>query len=73
MNNLPRYLVVETEYERGWGSRDFAAKEFDCLESAKSYVDSVNAENTLPVVPDYYIVARLITDPRLIQKYSELL
>lgn len=69
----PRYIVVETEYERGWGSRDLCAKEFTCVETAQSYVRSVNAPNTLANVPDWYITARLITDPQQIQYYEKFL
>jgi hypothetical protein len=69
----PHYIVVETEYERGWGSRDLCAKEFDCVNAAQLYVRSVNAQNTQNTAPDWYIAARLISDPQEIQYYKKML
>lgn len=50
--------MVIREYERGWGSKDFVAKEHDTKELAIAAVHAVNAENDLPQVPDYYHLAR---------------
>lgn len=66
-------MVVLREYERGWGSKDFTASEFTNFESATAYANSVNAENNLPVVPDYYINARVITNPAEFVQYEDLL
>lgn len=73
MKTNNRYLVVLREYERGWGSKDFTACEFSELEEATAYATSVNAENNLPVVPDYYITARVITNPAEFENYRSLL
>lgn len=73
MKKTTRYLVVLREYERGWGSKDFVAHEYTDYESAKAYADSVNAENNLPVAPDYYINARVVTNPEEIKNYESLL
>lgn len=54
------HLVVQTEYERGWGSKDFVATEYDNESAAKDKVAELNAENNLPTTPDYYIHARYV-------------
>ena len=59
----PHAMVVLREYERGWGSKDFDATPFYNIENARSRVAEVNNKNTAPSAPDYYIVARLETDP----------
>ena len=73
MKKNTRYLVVLSEYERGWGSKDFVAHEYEEYAPAKAYADSVNAENNLPVVPDYYINARVVTNPEEFKQYESLL
>lgn len=72
MKETTRYLVVLREYERGWGSKDFVAHEYDDYESAREYANSVNAENNLDYVPDYYINARIITNPQEFRIYEDL-
>lgn len=67
-----RYMAVLTEYERGWGSKDFHAVKFDDYTKAKAYVDGENAKNNEPKVPDWYCVARLITDPAEFHLYERL-
>ena len=66
-------IVVFTEYERGWGSKDFHAREYDDLEKAKNAAFEENSKNNLPVVPDYYIVARVVSDPTQFHFYESLL
>lgn len=73
MKPTTRYLVVLREYERGWGSKDFVAREYSTLEEATAYSTSVNAENNLPTVPDYYINARIVSDPEEFSQYERLL
>lgn len=73
MKSNTKYMVVLREYERGWGSNDFVAHEYEDRDSAVAYVSSVNAENNLPTVPDYYITARLIEDPAEFKHYERLL
>lgn len=67
-----RFMAVLTEYERGWGSKDFHAVKFDDYGKAKAYVDGTNAKNTEAKVPDWYCVARLITDPAEFHRYERL-
>jgi len=53
-------IVIYTEYERGWGSKDFHEKEFKTLKEAKAEVEKVLEENSgEEEVPDYYIRARI--------------
>ncbi len=52
-----RFRVTLTEYESGWGSKDFTYRDFDTLSCAKAYQKEVNDENDKDYVPDYYIVA----------------
>lgn len=51
--------VVVTEYERGWGSRVIDTLYFSNDEKAIRYRNEVNAKNTDPVAPDWYIAAEL--------------
>jgi hypothetical protein len=54
---MKKHVVVQREYEKGWGSKDFVAVEYADEKTAKVKVDELNANNTGPV-PDYYIQAR---------------
>ncbi len=47
------------EYERGWGSKVEDVLEFDTLEEAQTFIKDYNSKNTLDVVPDWYMTARL--------------
>lgn len=73
MKKTTRCLVVYTEYERGWGSKEFLAVEYDNLEDAKKTALEENSKNNLPVAPDYYIVARVVSDPEQFHHYEKLL
>jgi len=53
------FKVILTEYERGWGQKDFFESYFDTEKEAEVYADSVNSKNTLAHAPDYYIQARV--------------
>jgi hypothetical protein len=62
----PAYRVYYTEYERGWGSRVDGFKDFEgttAFEDATTHVAEFNAQNNLPVAPDWYMVA---SAPKLI-------
>jgi hypothetical protein len=61
MKIYPFYCVLR-EYERGWGSKDFHATGHQTREAAQKAVDKVNAKNTAPSAPDYYVNARVETD-----------
>lgn len=52
-----KYRVTLIESECGWG-QDSWTEDFDTYEEAMKRVSSVNSENTSPVAPDYYIIAR---------------
>jgi hypothetical protein len=54
------YKVEITEHERGWGSKIDEVKYFDSELSAKSFVSHYNKNNTLDVVPAWYMVARYV-------------
>ena len=73
MKPTTNYIVVLTEYERGWGSKDFHAVECETLDQAIAHETETNSHNTKPTVPDYYIVARIETDPRKFSNYERLL
>jgi hypothetical protein len=73
MKTTTRHLVVLREYERGWGSKDFSASEFKDLDSASAYATSINAENTAKIAPDYYINARVVSNPAEFSNYEHLL
>lgn len=51
-----KYRVFLMESERGWG-RDYWTEDYDTYEEAKERIRSVNAENTAPTAPDWYMVA----------------
>jgi hypothetical protein len=73
MKKTTKCLVVFTEYERGWGNKDFMVVEHDDIEVAKRSVLEENSKNNLPYVPDYYIVARLVSDPSQFKYYEKLI
>lgn len=73
MKKPTKCLVVYTEYERGWGNKDFHAVEYDDLEKAKNVALEENGKNNLPYVPDYYVVARVVSDPSQFHHYEKLL
>lgn len=73
LKETTRYLVILTEYERGWDSKDFHAIEFEDFTEAKKCVTDENAKNNLPHTPDYYIVARVETNPDTFKHYTNLL
>lgn len=56
------HVVVWTEYERGWGRKDFMANDYSSKEEALKKVDEENAKNNLPQVPDYYIMTRYVPE-----------
>jgi hypothetical protein len=47
------YRVRCIESERGWGQKPFCV-DFDTRAEAEAYMESMNAKNNLPYVPDYY-------------------
>ena len=57
-----KHVVVLTEYERGWGSREFIARAHKTKVDADRYVHEVNSKNTSPTAPEYYIKAAYIGD-----------
>lgn len=48
-----KYRVHCTESERGWGQKPFHM-DFDTRKEAEKYMKSMNDQNNLPYVPDYY-------------------
>lgn len=50
------------ESERGWGQRVDQVKEFATRDAANRFVKEYNAYNNLPVVPDWYMYARIAPD-----------
>jgi len=44
------------ESERGWGQEEWT-EDYDTYEEAKERIRSVNARNTTPAAPDWYMVA----------------
>ena len=55
MTNL-KYRVYLMESERGWGQERWT-EDYDTYEEALQRIQSVNAENTAPVAPDWYMCA----------------
>lgn len=51
-----KYRIFLVESERGWG-QDYWHEDYDTYEEAKERIRSVNAENTAPTVPDWYMRA----------------
>jgi hypothetical protein len=55
------FKVVLTEYECGWGQREFDVLYFDDESEAKRYADDFNfRHNCEPVVPDWYVRAEFM-------------
>jgi hypothetical protein len=55
MTNL-KYRVYLMESERGWGQERWT-EDYDTYEEALQRIQSVNAENTSSVAPDWYMQA----------------
>jgi hypothetical protein len=52
--------VFMIESERGWGSKIDEVKEFPTYDEALKFCDDYNKKwNSWPMVPDWYIVARM--------------
>lgn len=51
-----KFRVKMMESERGWG-QDYWNEDYDTREEAEARMKSVNARNTAPVAPDYYVQA----------------
>jgi hypothetical protein len=51
--------VVVIESERGWGQRIDSERWFDSREAAEAFCKDYNKDNTAPVAPDWYMVARI--------------
>jgi hypothetical protein len=68
-----KYLVVYTEYERGFGSKDDAMTCHTDYDASLKEADECNSKNTEKRVPDYYVVARVISDPKEFRFYRSLL
>lgn len=62
------YRVDVFESERGWGKTHLEYRIFSSKKLAMEYAKSINSENTLSYVPDYYIVAK---DPVLVNLDDE--
>jgi hypothetical protein len=53
------YRVSFTEYERGWGQKEWSTEYYDNAEEAKAVADAYNKEhNNKDYVPDWYVIAR---------------
>lgn len=57
-NQNQPWRVVVIESERGWGSKIDSIKRFATKEEALAFQQDFNKDNTLAVVPDWYMVAR---------------
>jgi len=55
---MVRVFIIESE--RGWGQRVDEVMKFDTLKEAEEYCKEFNKDNTLPVVPDWYMVAKIV-------------
>lgn len=53
--------VAIIESERGWGQKIDEIKEFDTVEEAEKFCHEFNKDNTGDVVPDWYMVARILS------------
>lgn len=51
-----KFVVKMMESERGWG-QNYWDVEFDTRKQAEAYMKKINAQNTSPVAPDYYMQA----------------
>lgn len=52
-----KFQVEIRESERGWGSKRIDLLDFETYEEAVKEINEVNANNTAPSAPDYYIQA----------------
>lgn len=52
-----KFKAVLYEFERGWGSRIDEIREFNTEKERDDFITSFNAQNNLPYVPDWYMVA----------------
>lgn len=50
------FRITVVERERGWGGDEWT-EDFHTREEAQARIDQINARNTSPVAPDYYIAA----------------
>ena len=48
------------ESERGWGAKVDEVKKFPTREAAEAFCTEYNKSNNLPVVPDWYMFARIV-------------
>lgn len=62
MKKTYNFYVVYTEYERGWGSKDFHAMGFNDKQDALNLINEENSKNTSLTAPEYYIQCSLETD-----------
>ena len=51
-----KYRIFLMESERGW-DKEYWTEDYDTYEEAKQRIASVNAENTSPTAPDWYMMA----------------
>jgi len=51
-----KYRIFLMESERGWGKK-YWHEDYDTHAEAKERIRSVNAENTAPTAPDWYMKA----------------
>lgn len=54
--------VALIEFEKGWGSKVDEIREFDTKELAQAFIEEFNSKNTAEVIPDWYMVARLVNE-----------
>lgn len=52
-------IVEIYEYDRWSGPKIDDTKEFDTLELANEFCTEFNKKNNLPIVPDWYMVAKI--------------
>ena len=58
VTNTQLYKVVLTEYERGWGSKEYEVLYFDNEVEARNHAKNYNLKyNNESTVPDWYIRA----------------
>ena len=62
------YRVDVYESERGWGRSHLESHNFASKDEAVEYAKSINSQNNLPHVPDYYVFAE---KPRLVDLDEE--
>jgi hypothetical protein len=53
--------VALVEYEKGWGNRVDEVKTFSSLTKANAFIKKFNAYNNQPTVPDWFMVASLMS------------